>query len=87
LRPRVEAARCWADGVTTDAPEADIGAHLGWAFPSWLGGPYATIDDIGLVNFVKRCDELCTSLGGRYTVPQSIRNGAAAGFRFHQASQ
>ncbi len=79
----VEAARCWADGVATDAGEIDLGAILAWSFPSWLGGPAAAIDDIGAAAFVARCDALCTELGPRFTVPNSLREAAASGFRFH----
>ena len=79
----LEAARCWADGVATDAGEMDLGAILAWAFPTWLGGPAAAIDDIGITTFVARCDALCSELGPRFSVPQKLRDGAAAGFRFH----
>jgi len=77
----IEAARCWADGVISDAREADLGAHLGWAFPSWLGGPLAAIDDIGAAAFVARCDALSAELGPRFAVPQFLRD--RSGFRFH----
>jgi 3-hydroxyacyl-CoA dehydrogenase / enoyl-CoA hydratase / 3-hydroxybutyryl-CoA epimerase len=79
----VEAARCWADGVISDAAEADLGAVLAWAFPAYLGGPMAAIDAIGTAPFVARCDQLKASLGARFEVPQAIRDFAARGGRFH----
>ncbi|MCK9285788.1 MAG: 3-hydroxyacyl-CoA dehydrogenase NAD-binding domain-containing protein [Rhodocyclaceae bacterium] len=79
----VEAARCWADGVATEAGEIDLGAVLAWAFPTWLGGPAAAIDDIGMTAFVARCDTLCSELGPRFSLPQTFRDAAASGFRFH----
>jgi 3-hydroxyacyl-CoA dehydrogenase/enoyl-CoA hydratase/3-hydroxybutyryl-CoA epimerase len=79
----VEAARCWADGVITDAGEADLGAHLAWAFPSYLGGPMAVIDDIGAQAFVKKCDELVAKYGPRFEVPKKLREFAVKGERFH----
>lgn len=82
----IEAARCWADGITTDAAEADLGATLGWAFPTYLGGPFAFIDTLGAGAFVKRSDELTAMHGPRFDVPARLREAAAAGFRFHSHS-
>lgn len=72
----VEAARCWAAGVIDNAPEADLGAILGWAFPSYLGGPMAAIADIGEATFAERCAALAQSLGPRFTLPSSFAAGA-----------
>jgi 3-hydroxyacyl-CoA dehydrogenase / enoyl-CoA hydratase / 3-hydroxybutyryl-CoA epimerase len=79
----IEAARCWADGVISEPKESDLGAILGWAFPSWLGGPLAAIDDIGVPAFVARCQALSNEFGPRFTAPQSLRDAAGSGFRFH----
>ncbi len=79
----VEAARCWADGVITDAGEADLGAVLAWAFPAYLGGPMAAIDAIGAAQFIARCDQLKVSLGARFEAPEKLRDFAARGGRFH----
>lgn len=79
----VEAAHCWAEGVTTDAGEIDLGAVLGWAFPAYLGGPASAIDEIGARVFVERCDGLCRELGLRFTPPARLRDAAATDFRFH----
>jgi 3-hydroxyacyl-CoA dehydrogenase / enoyl-CoA hydratase / 3-hydroxybutyryl-CoA epimerase len=79
----VEAARCWAEGVISDPAEADLGAILGWAFPSWLGGPMAAIDGIGVPAFVARCEALAETQGPRFAVPQSLRDAAGSGFCFH----
>lgn len=79
----VEAARCWAEGVAPDAGEIDLGAVLGWAFPTYLGGPAAAIDDIGVAQFVAQCDVLAASLGARFTPPARLRAAAAEGFSFH----
>ncbi|WP_428313329.1 3-hydroxyacyl-CoA dehydrogenase NAD-binding domain-containing protein [Hydrocarboniphaga sp.] len=79
----LEAARCWAEGITPDASDADLGAILGWAFPAYLGGPMSVIDDRGAAAFVARCDELRASLGARFEVPARLRDFAASGARFH----
>ncbi|WP_028228617.1 3-hydroxyacyl-CoA dehydrogenase NAD-binding domain-containing protein [Paraburkholderia ferrariae] len=81
----LEAARCWSDGVTNDAGEMDLGAILGWAFPSYLGGPASAIDDIGFDRFVARCAELASELGPRFTVPAQLSEAVGTGYRFHRA--
>ncbi|RQS68667.1 3-hydroxyacyl-CoA dehydrogenase [Burkholderia sp. Bp8963] len=81
----LEAARCWADDVVTDAAEMDLGAILGWAFPSYLGGPASAIDDIGVERFVKRCGELVDELGPRFMAPAALVDGARWSFRFHHS--
>ncbi|MES2262636.1 MAG: 3-hydroxyacyl-CoA dehydrogenase NAD-binding domain-containing protein [Pseudomonadota bacterium] len=81
----LEAARCWADEVISDASEMDLGALLGWAFPSYLGGPASALDLIGLERFVARCGELSAELGPRFTPPSRLADAALTGFRFHPA--
>jgi 3-hydroxyacyl-CoA dehydrogenase/enoyl-CoA hydratase/3-hydroxybutyryl-CoA epimerase len=82
----LEAARCWADGVAEDAGEIDLGAILGWAFPSYLGGPASAIDDIGAARFVERLHQLAAELGPRFTPPLRLVEAAAQGQRFHGAA-
>ncbi|RJG01841.1 3-hydroxyacyl-CoA dehydrogenase NAD-binding domain-containing protein [Noviherbaspirillum sedimenti] len=79
----IEAARCWADGVVVDAAEADLGAQLAWAFPSWLGGPFSFIDGIGAQAFVKQCDQFVALYGPRFEVPQLLREFETKGGRFY----
>jgi 3-hydroxyacyl-CoA dehydrogenase / enoyl-CoA hydratase / 3-hydroxybutyryl-CoA epimerase len=73
----VEAMRCHADGVVDDLAEADLGSHLGWGFPSYLGGPFAFVQHMGMASFVKRCDELSAKLGPRFDPPEALRRLAA----------
>ncbi|GAA6187824.1 3-hydroxyacyl-CoA dehydrogenase NAD-binding domain-containing protein [Litorivita sp. NS0012-18] len=70
----VEAARCWDDGVIEDAAEADLAACLGWAFPAYLGGPMAAIEQIGSAEFAARCADLARSAGARFTLPAAFAN-------------
>ena len=79
----VEATRCWAEGVATDAGDTDLGAVLGWAFPAYLGGPLSVVDQTGAAEFVRRCDALVASCGARFMVPVRLRDFAASGARFH----
>ncbi|MBW3499867.1 3-hydroxyacyl-CoA dehydrogenase NAD-binding domain-containing protein [Janthinobacterium sp. NKUCC08_JDC] len=79
----LEAARCWADGVAQDAGEIDLGAILGWAFPSYLGGPASAIDAIGPARFVARLQQLAAAHGPRFTPPGRLVAAAADNFHFH----
>ncbi len=81
----LEAARCWAENVATDAGETDLGAVLGWSFPTYLGGPMAVIDRIGSAAFVERCESLARELGPRFEAPARLRDHAARGAVFHAA--
>ncbi len=83
----VEAMRCWADGVIADPREADLGAHLGWAFPSYLGGPLSVVDNEGASRFVAHCDALAAAFGSRFEVPLKLREAAENGQRFHPLPQ
>lgn len=83
----VEAARCWADGVVVDFSEADLGAQLAWAFPSFLGGPFAFIDGMGAQAFVQRCDQLVARHGPRFEVPRALRDLGAEGKHFYVAGK
>lgn len=79
----IEAARCWAEGVATDAGDSDLGAVLGWSFPVHLGGPMATIDALGAQTFVARADVLAAALGARFAVPDRLREFADSKQRFY----
>lgn len=79
----IEAARCWADGVVVDAVEADLGAQLAWAFPSYLGGPFSFIDRTGVALFISRCNELAASYGPRFEIPQKLRELGIKGDCFY----
>lgn len=68
----VEAARCWDDGVVEDASEADLAACLGWAFPAYLGGPMAAIEQIGGQTFAEICARLVADCGARFQLPTAF---------------
>lgn len=81
-----EGARCFAEGVLVDVIDGDLGATLGVGFPSYLGGPYAAMDTLGLASVIAECDRLRVLYGDLYAVPDSIRAMAAAGQTFHGAN-
>ncbi len=82
-RQAVEMARCFEEGVVTDAREADVGAILGWGFAPWTGGPASYIDGIGAAEFVKQCDALAQKHGERFTPPKLLRDMAERGESFY----
>jgi 3-hydroxyacyl-CoA dehydrogenase/enoyl-CoA hydratase/3-hydroxybutyryl-CoA epimerase len=82
-RQAVEAARCLAENVATNAREADVGAILGWGFAPWTGGPISLIDGVGVAKFVETCDRLAQTYGARFAPPQMLRDMAARGDGFY----
>jgi len=79
----VDAAKCMADGVIGDPGEADVGAVLGVGFPTYLGGPFAMMDTVGLPQVVATCDRLAAAHGERFVLPGLVREMAAAGETFY----
>jgi 3-hydroxyacyl-CoA dehydrogenase/enoyl-CoA hydratase/3-hydroxybutyryl-CoA epimerase len=78
-----EGARCFAEGVLVDVVDGDLGATLGVGFPSWLGGPFAAMDTLGLEAVIAECDRLRAAHGDLYAIPDTVRAMAAAGQTFH----
>jgi 3-hydroxyacyl-CoA dehydrogenase / enoyl-CoA hydratase / 3-hydroxybutyryl-CoA epimerase len=79
----VDAAKCIAAGVVTDPGEADVGAVLGVGFPTYLGGPFAMMDTVGLKQVVATCGRLAAQYGERFVLPPLIAEMAAAGETFY----
>lgn len=75
----LETARCFDDGVLTDATSANIGGIFGIGFPPHTGGPatFMTNYEGGLAGFVARADELADAYGERFRPPTSLRDQAA----------
>jgi 3-hydroxyacyl-CoA dehydrogenase/enoyl-CoA hydratase/3-hydroxybutyryl-CoA epimerase len=82
----LETARCLEEGVLESAAEADLGSILGWGFPAWTGGTLSYIDMIGLDVFIAECDRLAKKHGKRFRPSRWLRERAARGQRFHEAS-
>ena len=80
-----EAARLIEDGIVATPTDADVGSILGWAFPTWTGGVASFIDMVGAAKFVDDCEKLEAEFGGRFAVPQIVRDAAAKGERFNPA--
>jgi 3-hydroxyacyl-CoA dehydrogenase/enoyl-CoA hydratase/3-hydroxybutyryl-CoA epimerase len=82
----VETTRCFEEGVIEDAAEADLGAVLGWGFPSWTGGPISLIETVGLSVFVDQCERLAAEYGPRFAPSAWLKTRAARGEAFYPAT-
>jgi 3-hydroxyacyl-CoA dehydrogenase/enoyl-CoA hydratase/3-hydroxybutyryl-CoA epimerase len=69
--------RCLEEGVLTRAEDGDIGAVLGWGFPTWTGGTMSLIDTVGAAAFVAECDALAERCGDRFRASPWLRARAA----------
>lgn len=79
----LETARCLDDGVLSTPADADLGAVLGWGFPTWAGGPLSLVDTVGAARFVAACDDLARRQGPRFAPTDRLRRMAEAGEAFH----
>jgi 3-hydroxyacyl-CoA dehydrogenase/enoyl-CoA hydratase/3-hydroxybutyryl-CoA epimerase len=79
----LEAARCYEEGVITDARDADVGSILGWGFAPYTGGTLSMIDTIGAAAFVARCETLAAKYGKRFQPNKLLREMAASGETFY----
>ena len=71
--------RCLDEGVLMRPEDCDIGAILGWGFPTWTGGPLSLIETVGLPEFVADCDRMAAAYGPRFAVPDRLRELATSG--------
>lgn len=79
----LEAAKCMEAGIIVDPREADVGALLGFGFPSWTGGPISLIEQVGIGRFVVECDRLADLYGERFRPSPMLREMAERGQRFY----
>jgi len=79
----LETARCFEEGVITDARDADIGSITGWGFAPYTGGTVSLIDGIGVAKFVAECDALAQKYGERFKPNALLREMAEKGETFY----
>lgn len=72
----VEATRCMEEGVVTHPADADLGALLGWSFPSWTGGPLSFIETVGMKQFLAEAHRLTATYGPRFKPGAWLENQA-----------
>jgi 3-hydroxyacyl-CoA dehydrogenase/enoyl-CoA hydratase/3-hydroxybutyryl-CoA epimerase len=78
-----EGARAFADGVLGGAADGDLGAVLGVGFPTYLGGPFAAMDTIGIPQILHELDRMKAAHGHRFAPPQLLRDMAAKGQTYY----
>jgi len=83
IRQALETARCFEEGVVTNAEDADIGSIFGWGFPAYTGGTLSYIDTMGIGEFVAECDRMAKAYGERFAVSDWLRERADSGQNFH----
>ena len=84
IRQAIEVARCFEEGVITDARDADIGSILAWGFAPYTGGCCSYVDLIwGIKPFVEEATKMEEKYGERFKVPQLLKDMAAKGEGFY----
>ena len=84
VRQAIEVARCFEEGVITDARDADIGSILAWGFAPYTGGCCSYVDLIwGIKPFVEEAERLAAKYGERFEPPQLLKDMAAKGEGFY----
>jgi 3-hydroxyacyl-CoA dehydrogenase/enoyl-CoA hydratase/3-hydroxybutyryl-CoA epimerase len=78
----IETARCLEEDVLTHPADGDLGAVLGWGFPTWTGGTLSLIETVGVDRFVAECDALAQRHGARFRPGDQLRRMAAEGRGF-----
>lgn len=81
----LETARCLEEGVLSHPADGDLGAVLGWGFPTWTGGTLSLIETVGVPEFVAECDRLAQLYGARFSPTPKLRAMAQAGEGFSWA--
>jgi 3-hydroxyacyl-CoA dehydrogenase/enoyl-CoA hydratase/3-hydroxybutyryl-CoA epimerase len=79
----VETARCMEEGVVRRPQDADVGAVLGWGYPSLRGGPIGWIHTMGIPEFVAACERLSGDVGPRFVPPALLKTMAQKGEAFY----
>jgi 3-hydroxyacyl-CoA dehydrogenase/enoyl-CoA hydratase/3-hydroxybutyryl-CoA epimerase len=82
----LETARCFEEGVLTNAADGDIGSIFGWGFPAYTGGTLSFIDTVGIQRFVAECAQLAREHGARFQPSSWLQERAERGARFHGGS-
>ena len=77
-----ETVRCLEDKIVATPNEADMAMIMGVGFPPFRGGPCRHIDQVGVAEFVAKCDQYA-HLGKAYEAPQLLRDMAAANKKFY----
>ncbi len=85
VRQSIEVARCFEEGVITDARDGDVGSILAWGFAPYSGGAVSYIDlKWGIKAFVEEADRLAEAYGDRFRPGAMLREMAEKGQTFYE---
>jgi 3-hydroxyacyl-CoA dehydrogenase/enoyl-CoA hydratase/3-hydroxybutyryl-CoA epimerase len=71
--------------VLTNPQDGDVGSIMGFGFSPKTGGAISLIDQVGVAEFVRRCDAMAKKYGPQFEVPRLLRDMAAKGESFYGA--
>jgi 3-hydroxyacyl-CoA dehydrogenase/enoyl-CoA hydratase/3-hydroxybutyryl-CoA epimerase len=78
-----EAARALEEGVIRSPRDGDIGAIFGIGYPPFRGGPFRTLDTMGLKTAVESLERLAGVHGPRFTPAAILKDRAAGNSAFY----
>lgn len=78
-----EAVHCLQETVLGCARDGDIGAIFGLGFPPFLGGPFHTLDRMGLPEAVRKMKDLASRHGDRFQPAPLLVELASQGRKFY----
>ena len=81
-----EALFCLQEGIIRSPRDGDIGAVLGFGFPSFLGGPFRYVDSMGTGTTLKRLEYMALRLGPHFYPAALLRDLARQGKRIYPDS-
>jgi len=85
VRQAIEVARCFEEGVITDARDGDIGSILAWGFAPYTGGCVSYMDLIvGIKPFVAEANRLADKYGERFRPGKMLEEMAKKGETFYE---
>jgi 3-hydroxyacyl-CoA dehydrogenase/enoyl-CoA hydratase/3-hydroxybutyryl-CoA epimerase len=78
-----EAVKCLEDGIIRSPRDGDIGAVIGVGFPSFLGGPFKFIDNLGIENTIKKLEFLSSKLDQLFIPSNLLQDYLSQGKKFY----
>ena len=80
----IEVALCLEEGIVGSPSEADMAIIYGLGFPTFRGGPFRWMDEIGLDKFCKLADKFIY-LGNLYKPTLKMREMAKENVKYHNS--
>lgn len=68
----LDSYRCLEEGILDNQSDGNTGALLGIGYPQHTGGVFGHIDQVGLPQFVRECEQFADK-GEQWEIPESMR--------------